>query len=187
MYIARMTGSAGAPDLMSGTFLSTPKTLKPFTLVDDKGAPASLDTLRGHPTLVFFGFTHCPDICPTTLALLADVQKSVAVPGLKIALISVDPERDTPAAMSAYLTAFRGDFIGLTGTAPGIVEASKSFGVASAKVDLGGGNYTMDHSATIFAVDSGARVIAIFTPPFRAAALKTDVAALAPALAGGTP
>lgn len=187
MYIARMTGSAGAPDLMSGTFLSTPKPLKPFTLVDDKGAPASLDTLRGHPTLVFFGFTHCPDICPTTLALLADVQKSVSVPGLKVALISVDPERDTPAAMSAYLTAFRGDFIGLTGTAPGIVEVSKSFSVASAKVDLGGGNYTMDHSAAIFAVDSGARVIAIFTPPFRAAALKTDVAALAPALAGGTP
>ena len=187
MYIARMTGGANAPDLRSGTFLSTPKTLAPFTLVDAQGSPASLETLRGHPTLVFFGFTHCPDICPTTLALLADVQRAVSVPGLKVALISVDPERDTPAAMSAYLGAFKGDFIGLTGTPPDIVQASKSFGVASAKVDLGGGNYTMDHSATIFAVDSGARVIAIFTPPFRAAALKTDLAALAPALAGGAP
>jgi protein SCO1 len=189
-YVASVAGRADVPALQSGTALPTPKVLSDFSLVDANGAPASLATLRGHPTLVFFGFTHCPDVCPTTLALLADVQKSVSLvepglAGLKVALISVDPERDTPAALSAYLNSFGGDLIGLTGTAPEIVKASRSFGVASAKVDLGGGNYTMDHSAAIFAVDTGGRVIAIFTPPFRAAALKADVAALAPALAQG--
>jgi protein SCO1 len=189
-YVANVTGRADVPALQSGTALPTPKVLEDFSLVDAQGAPASLATLRGHPTLVFFGFTHCPDICPTTLALLADVQKSVALvdqrlAGLKVALISVDPERDTPAALSAYLNSFGGDLIGLTGSAPEIVKVSRTFGVASARVDLGGGNYTMDHSAAIFAVDSGGRVVAIFTPRFNAASLKADVTALASTLARG--
>jgi protein SCO1/2 len=188
-YLAHMSRTADAPALESGTFLPTPKVLAEFSLVDTTGAPASTAVLRGHPTLVFFGFTHCPDVCPTTLAILADVQKQAAanekLRGLKVALISVDPERDTPAQLGSYIASFGGDLIGLTGTAPEIVNVSRTFGVASSKVDLGGGNYTMDHSATIFAVDSGGRVVAVFTPPFRVAALKADVERLAPALAGG--
>ena len=189
-YLSQRSRQADVPALESGTALPTPKVLADFHLVDTKGAPATLATLRGHPTLVFFGFTHCPDVCPTTLAVLADVQKQVVpleakLAGLKVALISVDPERDTPAQLGSYIASFGGDLIGLTGSAPEIVNVSRSFGVASSKVDLGGGNYTMDHSATIFALDSGGRVIAVFTPPFRAAALRADVVRLAPALAGG--
>jgi len=189
-YLAHLGRTADAPALESGTFLSTPKELADFNLVDTTGAPATKAVLRGHPTLVFFGFTHCPDVCPTTLAVLADVQKRVIpqdakLASLKVALISVDPERDTPAQLGSYIASFGGDLIGLTGSAPEIVNVSRSFGVASSKVDLGGGNYTMDHSATIFAVDSGGRVVAVFTPPFRAAALGADVARLAPVLAGG--
>jgi protein SCO1 len=190
MYVARLTDRADLPELESGTYLSTPKTLAPFELVDTKGAPASPATLAGHPTLVFFGFTHCPDVCPTTLALLADVQQAAVkdqrLAGLKVALISVDPERDTPAQLGSYITSFRGDLIGLTGTAPGIVKASRSFGVAASRVDLGGGNYTMDHSATVFALDSNARIVAVFTPPLRAPALKRDLAKLAETLRAGT-
>src|SRR5688572_17138249 len=176
MYVARMTGNAQGPVLESGTFLPRPKSLAPFRLVDTHGAPASPATLAGHPTLVFFGFTHCPDVCPTTLALLADVQKKVVrddprIAGLKVALISVDPGRDTPDQVGRYISSFRGDFIGLTGTTPGISAAMKSFGVAASRVDLGGGNYTMDHSATVFALDSQARIVAVFTPPLRAPAL----------------
>ena len=137
--------------------------------VDTQGAPAPPAPLRGHPTLVFFGFTHCPDVCPTTLALLASVQKQVAIPGLKVALISVDPERDTPQQLGKYISSFGGDLIGLTGTAPEIVNATKSFGVAASRVDLPGGDYTMDHSATVFVLDSGARIVAVFTPPLQAA------------------
>lgn len=189
-YLARMSRNADAPVLESGTFLPAPRVLADFSLVDTTGAPATTTILRGHPTLVFFGFTHCPDVCPTTLAILADVQKQVVpldarLAGLKVALISVDPERDTPAQLGSYIASFGGDLIGLTGSAPEIVSVSRSFGVASSKVDLGGGNYTMDHSATIFALDSGGRIVAVFTPPFRAAALRADVARLAPVLAGG--
>jgi protein SCO1/2 len=172
--------------LQSGTFLPTPKTLAPFDLVDTRGAPASPATLAGHPTLVFFGFTHCPDVCPTTLALLADVQKKAGIPGLKVALITVDPERDTPAQLGTYIASFGGDLIGLTGDARGIVDASRSFGVASARVDLGAGNYTMDHSAAVFALDSQARIVAVFTPPLRASALAGDLAKLADTLLAGT-
>jgi protein SCO1 len=170
------------PSLESGTSLPQPRQLADFALVDTHGRPASPATLRGHPTLVFFGFTHCPDVCPTTLALLSGVQKNVALPGLKVALISVDPERDTPQQLGNYISSFGGDLIGLTGTTPEIVNASKSFGVAASRVELPGGNYTMDHSATVFALDSGARIIAVFTPPFNSAALTRDVARLAGAL-----
>jgi protein SCO1/2 len=185
VYVARMLGQPAVPSLESGTSFPRPRPLTDFNLVDTHGAPAPLASLRGHPTLAFFGFTYCPDVCPTTLAMLANVQKQVAQPGLKVALISVDPERDTPEQLGRYIASFGGDLIGLTGPAPEIVKTMKSFGVAASRVDLPGGSYTMDHSATIFALDSGARIVAVFTPPFNAAALARDVARLAPALSAG--
>jgi protein SCO1/2 len=184
VYVARLLGQPAVPGLESGTALPQPRVLKPFELVDTNGAPASPASLAGHPTLVFFGFTHCPDVCPSTLALLANVQKQAGVPGLKVALISVDPERDTPEQVGRYISSFSGDFIGLTGAPPGISAVTKSFGVAASRVDLGGGNYTMDHSATVFALDSNARIVAVFTPPLRAPALTRDLVKLAPLLMG---
>jgi protein SCO1/2 len=185
VYVARMLHQPAVPSLESGTALPTPRVLAPFNLVDTHGSAASAATLRGHPTLVFFGFTHCPDVCPTTLALLTSVQKQLAIPDLKIALISVDPERDTPEQLGKYISSFGGDLIGLTGSAPEIVNASRSFGVAASRVDLPGGDYTMDHSATVFVLDSAARIIAVFTPPLTAGALTRDVARLAPGLDAG--
>src|SRR5678816_121987 len=90
VYVARMLNQPAVPSLESGTSLPQARVLPDFNLVDTQGRAASPAALRGHPTLVFFGFTHCPDVCPTTLALLANVQKQVAIPGLKVALISVD-------------------------------------------------------------------------------------------------
>jgi protein SCO1/2 len=182
VYVARMLSQPAVPSLESGTSLPQARVLQDFALVDTQGNAASPDALRGHPTLVFFGFTHCPDVCPTTLALLANVQKQAAVPGLRIALISVDPERDTPQQLGSYIASFRGDFIGLTGSPSEIVKATRAFGVAAARVDLGGGNYTMDHSATVFALDSQARIVAVFTPPLSAERLTRDLARLAPVL-----
>jgi len=182
VYVARLVSLPAVASLESGTSLPRPKELADFNLVDTTGAAATLASLRDHPTLVFFGFTHCPDVCPTTLALLTSVQKQVAIPNLKVALISVDPERDTPEQLGKYISSFGGDLIGLTGTPPEIVKTTKSFNVAAARVDLPGGSYTMDHSATVFALDSDARVVALFTPPFNAAALTRDVARLAPVL-----
>src|SRR3954469_6817216 len=101
VFVARMLNQPAVPSLEAGTSLPQARVLPEFNLVDTHDKSASLAALRGHPTLVFFGFTHCPDVCPTTLALLADVQKRVAqqdptAPGIQVALISVDPERDTP-------------------------------------------------------------------------------------------
>jgi len=187
VYVARMLNQPAVPSLEAGTSLPQARVLPEFSLVDTHGTAAFPAALRGHPTLVFFGFTHCPDVCPTTLALLADVQKRAAqqepaVPGIQVALISVDPERDTPEQLGSYIASFRGDFIGLTGSASEIVKATRAFGVAAARVDLGGGNYTMDHSAAVFALDSQARIVAVFTPPLSAAALARDLARLAPVL-----
>jgi protein SCO1/2 len=182
VYVARVVSRPAIASLESGTVLPRAKVLSDFNLVDTQGASASPATLRSHPTLAFFGFTHCPDVCPTTLALLASVQKQVAIPNLKVALISVDPERDTPQQLGKYISSFGGDLIGLTGTPPEISKATRSFGVAAERVDLAGGGYTMDHSATVFALDSEARIVAVFTPPFNAGALARDVTRLAPVL-----
>ncbi len=96
VYVSRLVSQPSVPALESGTALPQPRVLAPFALRDTHDSPATPASLRGHPTLVFFGFTHCPDVCPTTLGRLAIVQKEVAVAdenlaGLKIALISVDP------------------------------------------------------------------------------------------------
>ena len=187
VYVARMLNQPAVPSLESGTSLPQARVLPDFNLVDTQGQATSPASLRGHPTLVFFGFTHCPDVCPTTLALLANVQKQAvqqhpAMAGIKVALISVDPERDTPAQLGSYIASFRGDLIGLTGSASEIVKATSAFGVAAARVDLGGGNYTMDHSAAVFVLDSQARIVAVFTPPLSAAALGRDLARLTPVL-----
>lgn len=188
MYLGRSLNQPALVQLESGTALPVPGELTPFDLVDTRGSPVAPAQLRGHPTLVFFGFTYCPDVCPTTLALLAGVQKQLAaenkdLANLKVALISVDPERDTPEQMGKYISSFGGDLIGLTGSAPEIVNAQKSFGVAAARVELAGGGYTMDHSATVFLLDSRARKVAVFTPPLRAAALTRDLQKMAPTLA----
>ena len=182
MYLARTLMQPAVAQLESGTALPAPAPLTAFNLVDTQGAVITPTDLRGHPTLVFFGFTYCPDVCPTTLALLAMVQKELALPGLKIALISVDPERDTPEQLGKYIASFGGDLIGLTGSPPEIVKAQKSFGVASSRVELAGGGYTMDHSATVFVLDSQGRKVAVFTPPLRTEALLRDLRKLAPAL-----
>ena len=184
VYVARTVGQPAAPVLESGTLLPQPRALAEFNLLDTHGVNTSPRELRGHPTLVFFGFTHCPDVCPTTLALLAGVQKQLAqqderMAGLKVALISVDPERDTPQQMGSYVASFGGDLIGLTGSVPEIVNTTRSFNVAFARVDLPGGGYTVDHSATVFVLDSQARIVAVFTPPLSAAALTRDVGRLA--------
>ena len=182
MYVARTVTQPAVPSLESGTSYPAPRVLPQFSLVDAHGMPTTPGTLGGHPTLVFFGFTHCPDVCPLTLALLSSVQKRASIPNLKVAFITVDPERDTPAQVGAYVASFGADFIGLTGTSPEILKATRGFGVAAARVELAGGGYTMDHSAAVFALDSQARIVAVFTPPISSEKLTRDMQRLAPVL-----
>jgi protein SCO1/2 len=181
-WLARELDST-APQLASGTWLESPRAVADFRLTDTLGHPFTSHELQGKPSLVFFGFTHCPDVCPTTLAKLAQVKKIAAVAGLQVLFVTVDPERDNPTAVGAYAHAFDPDFIGLTGDPKEIQNVTKAFGVAALRVDLPGGDYTMDHSAAVFLVNSKAQIVGIFTPPFDTRRFAQDLALAAPHLA----
>ena len=184
-WLARELDSSG-PELASGTWLPQARPIADFHLIDASSQAFSAARLQGHPTLVFFGFTHCPDVCPSTLVKLAQVKKAAAIPGLQVVLVSIDPQRDTPALLSQYVHAFDPEFIGLTGDPEAIKKMATEFGVAMARVDLPGGDYTMDHSAVVFLLDDHAREVCVFTPPFDTTQLAQDLRTAAPHLATKT-
>jgi len=127
----------------------------PFRLTSHEGKPFTEENLKGRPFVVFFGFTHCPEVCPTTLY---DLTQDMAALGqdassLQAAFITVDPERDTPELMKTYLESFDPRIVGLTGTEEQIAAAARAYKIYYRKVPTDGG-YTMDHSATLFLMDS---------------------------------
>jgi protein SCO1/2 len=173
-WLARELDSSNVA-LASGTWLPAPRELGSFALTDQSGAPFTQSQLKGALSLVFFGFTNCPDVCPTTLLKLAQVRRAAALPGLRVVFITVDPARDTPALLAQYVHAFDSDFIALTGSTPQIAALAQRFGVAFERVELPGGGYTMDHSATVFLLDRQGRIAAVFTPPLDAQQLAGDL------------
>ena len=136
----------------------------PFTLVGSDGQPFSSSRLAGKPAAVFFGFTHCPDVCPTTLARLTKLRKQLGDDGFSIVFVSVDPERDKPADVGRYTTLFDTPVIGLTGSPAQIDQVKKQFGVFSQKVPLPGGDYSVDHTATVFLLDRNGKFVATLSP-----------------------
>lgn len=160
--------------LDGGTWLPEPRAVAPFRLSDQTGRVRSEADLRGHPSLLFFGFTYCPDVCPTTLAALADALRRSPIPGVQVLFVSIDPERDTAASLKEYLGAFNRDFIGLRGDAPATEPLMHSLGAIAIRQPLPGGNYTMDHTATLYLLDTRGRLVAVFTPPFAAERLAAD-------------
>lgn len=177
--VARHQGRGGSVALSSGTWLPQGRALAPFSLVDQDGAPFDQTRLAGAPSLLFFGFTHCPDVCPQTLALLAQLDHDPPVADLRTVLVTVDPERDDAAALKAYVRAFSPRMVGLTGTDEAIDSLLKSAGALRARQDQPGGGYTMDHSATVYLLDRDARLVAVFTPPLDLPAMRADLSALA--------
>jgi protein SCO1/2 len=182
-WVARQVDSS-PPQLASGTWFPIARPIGELALTADTGRAFSLRDLQGSPTLVFFGFTHCPDVCPTTLAKLAKVSKLAALPDLRVLFVSVDPARDTPAVLAQYVHAFDPDFVGATADAREISRIAQKFGVAVARVDLPGGDYMMDHSAAVFLLDRRAQIVAVFTPPFDVTPLAADLRRIAPRLHG---
>jgi len=164
-----------APALTSGTWLPQGRQVGEFSLIDQNNAPFGPARLKGAPTLVYFGYTHCPDVCPVTLLQLAQVVKADVVPGLRVVFISVDPARDTPPQLAQYMRAFDPDFIGLTGTPAMLQSVARRFGVAFERVDLPGGDYSMDHSSTIFLLDRRGRNVAVFNAPYDVKTLSADL------------
>jgi protein SCO1/2 len=174
VLLARMLGATSVP-LESGTWLPQPRTLPQFHLQDLSGADFNLERLRGHPTLLFFGFTNCPDVCPTTLATLAQVQRAPPLPGTQVLFITIDPERDSAASLQVYLGAFNNSFVGARGNAAALAPLLKNLGAIAVRENLPDGSYTMDHSATLYLLDTRGRLVAVFSPPFSAPKLSADL------------
>ncbi len=130
-------------------------------LTGHDGRPRSLADFQGRAVVVFFGFTHCPDVCPTTLAKLAGVIKAMGPQGdqVQVLLVTVDPERDTPEALQPYVTAFHPGFLGLTGTVDQVAAVAKEFRVVAEKQKgATPETYTVDHSAGIYIFDPKGRL-----------------------------
>jgi len=150
----------------------------PFKLTGVDGQPVTNETFKGKPYLVFFGFTHCPDVCPTTLFEMSQVMKALGKDADRTAAlyVTVDPERDTPAVMKDYLSNFDPHLVGASGTPEAIAAVLKQFRVYAKKVPTKDGDYSMDHSAVIYLMDKQGRFVAPFNlkrkPAEAAAALR---------------
>lgn len=136
----------------------------PFSLTDQNGRAVTDKDFRGEPFLVFFGFTNCPDVCPTTLYEMSEVLRRLGPDADKTAalFVSVDPERDTPEKLKMYLSSFHPRVFGLTGTEAQVDAIKKEYRVYSKKVPLKNGDYTMDHTAVVYLMDKNGRFIAPF-------------------------
>lgn len=149
MLVYRKPPPTGPMSMVTGSSFGGP-----FTLVDSRGEQFASSELRGKPYAIFFGFTHCPDVCPTTLARLARLRKQLGQgdDAFNIVFVSVDPERDGPKEVGAYADAFGSPVIGLTGSPEQIAQVKKQYGIFSEKVPQGD-SYTVDHSAAVLLFD----------------------------------
>jgi protein SCO1 len=170
---------AAPVELATGTLLTPGRTLPDFSLIDQKGRTFAAADLRGHWSLLFFGYTNCPDFCPTTLTTLAAMEKNLrsakaaVIP--QVIFVSVDAKRDTPAQLAKYVPYFDPSFVGLTAAdQPSIDAVAKQLGVAVIIRPASDGNYTVDHSGEIFVLSPDGQIAAILTGPFSADALRGD-------------
>ena len=126
-----------------------------FSLINHQGAPVTESVFQGHPSALFFGFTHCPEVCPTTLNDLALAKHELGPNDkLKVYFITLDPLRDTSDVLAEYIPYFGPDFMGITGSEADIQALSKSWGIYSQRSELSDGGYNIDHTATVFLLDS---------------------------------
>lgn len=175
------------------TPLPAPRPLQPFELVDHQGKAFNLERLRGTWTFLFFGYTHCPDVCPTTLATLNTATRKFAelqgrVPASQVVFVSIDPERDQVEDLAKFVPYFNANFVGVTGSIAAIDALTKQLNIMYLKVDpqrLGddpgaqamseaAGGYLVDHSAAVLLIDPQARFHALFSAPLEPQRLARD-------------
>jgi protein SCO1/2 len=130
----------------------------PFSLTDQKGAAVTDASLKGHPSVMFFGYTYCPDVCPTTLFEMTAWLDTLGPEAdkLKVYFVTVDPERDTQQVLASYLSAFDPRITGLTGSPESVETMIKAYRIYARKVPLDGGGYIMDHTASVYLLDADA-------------------------------
>jgi len=180
---------AAGPQLQAVSLFETPRELPPFTLRQADGTPLVPGELRGHWTLVFLGFTHCPDVCPTTLSQLSQAQaKWESLPATtrpRVLFVSVDPERDTPDRIGEYAHAFHRDTLAATADIPALEDFARSLSLVFMKVPAPEGTptdqYSVDHSAAIAVLDPQARMAGVLQQPLDPEAVAADLTTLAAA------
>lgn len=168
VYYFSANDVAPEKSLQSAFAFPVKKGLSDFSFKDQNGEPFTKKNLKKHWSLLFFGFTHCPDICPTTLSTLssayAELPEAIKT-DLQVILVSVDPERDSVEKMAEYIRFFNKDFIALSTHHKDLIKLTQSLGVSFIKRPLkGGADYTVDHTSRLFLIDKSGRRAAMFSP-----------------------
>lgn len=174
------------PTPTTATVLPVPAQLPEFSLVDQHGEAIGRDVFAGQWSLVFFGFTQCPDICPLTMQVLADAKRQLVEQGQqplpRIVLVSVDPERDTPDILGQYIGHFGDDNLGITGELQELRKLTTTLGIYFEKSAINGDNYSVNHSAVVLVMNPRGQFHALFGTPHEASNFVHDLPII---MAGG--
>ncbi|GAB4193223.1 MAG: SCO family protein [Roseiflexaceae bacterium] len=166
LLCALVLGGCGSYSFKGGT-ITPPEPAPDFTLTDHNGQPFRLSEQRGKVTLIFFGFTFCPDVCPTALADMRNVRRELGddAEQVQVLFVTVDPERDTPERLKSYTSKFDPSFLGLYGTPEELAPVFKDYGVLATRRELPGSalKYTIDHTAFTFVIDKAGRWRLLFS------------------------
>lgn len=179
----RQLQAPALPPLEAAVAYPAPRALPEFSLSRSDGTSLTLADWKGHWTVVFFGFTNCPDVCPTTLTTFKQVHKRLADAGVadrvRFTFISVDPARDTPDALARYVGYFSKDFVAATGPDEALQPLTRALGLIYTRGEPKDGTYSVDHSASVVLIDPAGRQVGLFRPPFDPAKMAADLQKLA--------
>ena len=163
---------------LEATRFPVARQLVPFTLVDHNNEAFNETTLLGRWSFLFFGYTHCPDVCPITLSVLNSVAQRLQDVGAdtRFVFISVDPERDTPEKLASFVSYFNKNFIGVTGSEQQIEQFTRELGIMHMRVaaEENATGYLVDHTASVLLIDPDGRYHAVFSPPLSAEKISDD-------------
>jgi protein SCO1/2 len=179
---ARLVAPRAQPTLQAAVMYPAPRSLPAFQLARADSAPLTLADWKGHWTVAFFGYTHCPDVCPTTLATFKQVWKQLdpaVASSARFNFISVDPARDTPEQLARYVSYFNPAFIAATGSDDALTALTQALGLVYSRAKSDGSDYTVDHSASAVIIDPQGRQAGLFRPPFDASKIAADLTTLA--------
>lgn len=175
-------GARATPVLQTAVMYPSRLVIPDFTLQGADNRPLTQADLQGHWTVIFFGFTHCPDVCPATLAAFKQVWNELSRKGVtervRFVFISVDPQRDTSQKLASYVGFFNKDFLAATGSDEELTRLTRSLGLVYARIPDPAGGYSVDHSASAVIIDPQGRRAGLFRPPFSAGPISADLLTL---------
>ncbi len=176
----RFFSTATLPPMKNAVLYPTPRSVPDFKLTQANGQPLTPDSWRGHWNVVYFGYTSCPDVCPTTLATFKQVWRDLGDQraDVRFDFISVDPQRDTPEKLAKYVAFFSPDFIAATGPDDELTKLTRGLGLLYTRTTDANGTIEVDHSGSVVIIDPQANLRGIFRPPFAASDVTADLQAL---------